>query len=75
VTTRERSEHTGTVSSFDAPRGVGVVVDEEGTEYPFHCTAIADGTRTIEAGTRVHFEIAPGLGRWEAAALVPASPA
>ena len=63
----------GTVSSFDAPRGLGVVTDDEGHDYPFHCTAIVDGTRTIDPGTRVHFEIAPGLGRWEATALEPAA--
>ena len=66
VTIRE-----GKVVSFDAPRGLGVVVDDAGTDFPFHCTAIADGTRTIEPGTRVRFEVAPGLGRWEAAALEP----
>jgi cold shock CspA family protein len=64
VNTRE-----GTVLSFDAPRGLGVVVDDDGADYPFHCTAISDGTREIEPGTRVRFEVAPGLGRWEAAAL------
>jgi cold shock CspA family protein len=63
--------HEGEVRSFDAPRGVGVVVDDAGTEYPFHCTAIADGTREIAPGTRVKFEVTPGLGRWEAAALEP----
>lgn len=57
--------------SFDAPRGLGVVVDETGADYPFHCTAITDGTRTIEPGTRVRFEVRTGLGRWEAAALEP----
>jgi CspA family cold shock protein len=61
--------HEGKVVSFDAPRGLGVVVDDDGADFPFHCTAIADGSRTIEPGTRVRFEIAPGLGRWEAAAL------
>jgi CspA family cold shock protein len=65
------STHEGKVISFDAPRGLGVVVDDEGADFPFHCTAIADGTRTIEPGTRVRFEIAPGLGGWEAAALEP----
>jgi CspA family cold shock protein len=63
------SAREGKVVSFDAPRGLGVVVDNDGSDFPFHCTAIADGTRTIEPGTRVRFEIAPGLGRWEAAAL------
>ena len=66
------STREGKVVSFDAPRGLGVVVDDDGTDFPFHCTAIADGTRTIEPGTRVRFEVAPGLGRWEAAALEPA---
>jgi cold shock CspA family protein len=62
----------GTVSSFDEPRGVGIVAGDDGTDYPFHCTAIADGSRTIEPGTRVRFEISAGLGHWEAALLEPA---
>ena len=66
MTTRE-----GKVLSFDASRGLGVVVDDEGVDYPFHCTAITDGSRAIEPGTRVRFEIAPGLGTWEAAELAP----
>jgi cold shock CspA family protein len=64
-------EHTGNVASFDAHRGTGVVVDDAGDEYPFHCTAVADGTRAIEPGTRVTFEVTPGLGCWEAGALAP----
>ena len=59
----------GKVLSFDAPRGLGVVVDDEGVEFPFHCNAITDGTREIEPGTRVRFQVTPGLGRWEAAAI------
>jgi cold shock CspA family protein len=40
---------------------------------PFHCTAIADGTRRIDVGRRVAFAVAPGnLGRWEATAIVDA---
>jgi cold shock CspA family protein len=65
------NESTGSVESFDEHRGTGVVIDASGRRYPFHCTAIADGTRAIAPGTRVHFEIAPALGRWEATALVP----
>ena len=42
----------------------------DGTDYPFHSTRIADGTRTIAVGTSVEFEVVPGqLGRWEAAAI------
>jgi CspA family cold shock protein len=58
---------TGTVTAFDAPRGLGEVTATDGAVYPFHCTQIADGTRTIAVGTAVDFAKVPGLlGRWEA---------
>jgi CspA family cold shock protein len=61
---------TGTVTEFDDPRGLGTITAEDGTTYPFHCTQIADGSRTIEVGTAVRFEVRPGLpGRWEATAI------
>lgn len=61
---------TGIVSSFDEPRGLGVITAMDGTEVPFHCTEIADGTRTIAVGERVRFQLVPGrLGRWEAARI------
>jgi cold shock CspA family protein len=64
---------TGSVSAFDERRGLGEVTADDATVYPFHCTAIADGTRTIEVGAHVEFEIVPGrLGRWEAGAITPA---
>jgi cold shock CspA family protein len=59
----------GTVTEFDEPRGWGTV-EAGGIGHPFHCTQIADGTRTIEVGTQVTFEVAPAhLGRWEARAV------
>ena len=62
----------GVVESFDDPRGLGIVRSDDGREFPFHCTAIADGTRTIEEGRPVSFEVVAGhLGRWEAADIVP----
>ena len=58
----------GRVAEFDEHVGLGVVESDEGTRYPFHCTQIADGTRTIPVGAPVSFEVKPGpLGRWEAA--------
>jgi cold shock CspA family protein len=67
----ERSR-TGTVTSFDDDRGLGEVTDTEGTVWPFHCTAIADGTRTIDEGVEVSFGIRPGpMGRWEASGVHP----
>ena len=61
----------GTVVTFDEHAGFGTVRTEgegEGEELFFHCTQIADGTRTIAVGTAVRFEIVAGHGgRWEAA--------
>jgi cold shock CspA family protein len=64
---------TGTVSAFSEDRGLGEITADDATVYPFHCTTIADGTRTIAVGARVVFAIVPGfLGRWEAAGIRPA---
>ena len=55
---------------FDAVIGLGTVEGDDGRLYPFHCTQIADGSRSIDPGTSVEFEVAAGhLGRWEAVAL------
>ena len=65
----------GVVTEFDDPRGLGTV-EAGGVRYPFHCTAIADGSRTIAVGTEVTFVVAPGLmGRWEARAVEPGTAA
>jgi len=64
---------TGKVTGFDDHRGLGEIAGDDGTVYPFHCTVIADGTRSISVGTRVTFDVVAGhLGRWEAAAVQPA---
>lgn len=68
------SDGRGVVASFDDPRGIGVVRREDGTEYPFHCTAIVDGTRTIVVGEEVSFRVAAGRnGKWEAVSIVSIS--
>ena len=54
--------HDGAVVEFDVDAGLGVVEDIAGRRYPFHCTAIADGTRSIEDGAAVRFFVAPGHG-------------
>jgi cold shock CspA family protein len=64
----------GTVIAFDEQEGLGTVRADDGRELPFHCTQIADGTRTIATGAAVTFEVVPGhLGRWEAASVTPSS--
>jgi len=65
----------GTVADFDTRRGWGTVRCDDGKELFFHCTRIADGSRTIDVGTRVAFSVVAGhRGRWEAADLAPIAP-
>lgn len=65
--------NSGVVAEFDEAVGLGVVTSGDAS-YPFHCTAIADGSRTIPVGAAVEFCVAPGrLGVWEAAAITPES--
>ena len=57
----------GIVTAFDERRGLGEITADDGGMYPFHCTVIADGSRTIAVGTAVEFDTIPGhLGRYEA---------
>ena len=66
---RSFTDVRGTISVFDEARGLGEVV-ADGVTYAFHCTALVDGTRTIEVGTAVTFGVRPaGLGQWEATAI------
>jgi cold shock CspA family protein len=61
----------GRVTSFDATRGLGTVTDDAGAVHAFHATAIADGSRRIDVGTRVSYSLAPGHGgRHEARTVV-----
>jgi cold shock CspA family protein len=63
----------GVVVAYDDHRGVGEVEDLRGRRVPFHCTAIADGTRTIAVDAHVEFRVVTGpLGTLEAAELRPA---
>jgi cold shock CspA family protein len=61
------------VVDFDEAKGYGAVEDAAtGTRYFFHCTQIADGSRSISSGADVEFEVAAGRqGHWEAVGLRP----
>jgi cold shock protein len=64
------ADREGVVTAFDEPRGLGTIDADDGATYPFHCTALVDGTRTVDEGTVVTFEVRPGrMGRWEAARI------
>ena len=61
---------SGRVVAFDERRGLGAVESAAGRRYEFHCTAIADGTRTIAGDARVEFTLVPGpVGSFEAGAI------
>ncbi len=65
----------GTVVDFDVQVGIGTVEVDAQTalRYRFHCTQIADGTRSVEVGARVGFvAVAAHGGVFEAAGIAPA---
>lgn len=68
----------GVVVAFDSARGLGEVRAEGPgviSVAPFHCTALADGSREVPVGARVCFGLRPGHhGRLEATGLVVLDP-
>jgi len=68
VTELERgTSRRGVVSAFDESAGLGTISGVDRVEYPFHCIEITDGSRTIDPGTEVSFDLLAKFGRWEAA--------
>jgi cold shock CspA family protein len=61
----------GTVVDFDEHVGLGHVEATDGAVYLFHCVEIADGTRTIDVGAVVEFDLMIKFGNEEARALRP----
>jgi len=67
-----RAQYSGRVAEFDDHRGRGEVEARGGLRFPFHCTAIANGSRTIAQGAAVQFRLVIGpLGALEATAVAP----
>ncbi len=63
----------GTVATFDPDVGLGTIAPAAGgTALAFHCIAIADGSRHIEPGTAVEYDLIPKLGHYEAWVIRPA---
>lgn len=68
----DRVPRHGVVTAFDYDRGLGTVAQDGGPSFAFHCTAIADGSRQVEVGTKVLFTVAAGhMGRFEGRWLQP----
>ena len=77
----EARRWAGQVVAFDERAGLGEVQVDTGAgagagdhrplepdRFGFHCTQLADGSRTVAVGTRVDFRLLAGRGgRWEAA--------
>ena len=61
----------GTVTAFDKEVGLGEITRDDGRVVPFHCIAIADGSRDIPVGAEVEFDLMSKLGRHEADHVVP----
>jgi cold shock CspA family protein len=62
--------YSGRVVTFDDVAGRGQIEARGGLRFPFHCTAIGDGSRTIAPDTAVRFRLTPGpLGALEATAI------
>ena len=58
------------MADYDDHKGWGLVATEDGRLLFFHCTAIADGTRTILVDAEVEYdEVADPRGKPEAANL------
>ena len=64
----------GRVVEFDEHVGMGAVEGDDGSRLDFHCVAIADGSRRVDVGAAVTYEVVPGhLGRYEAWGIQPAA--
>ena len=58
----------GRVADYDDHKGWGYIATDEGRLLFFHCTAIADGTRTIDVDADVEYdEVVDPRGKPEAA--------
>ena len=63
------SRRKGRVVDFDEHRGLGRIRSEGGEDLLFHCVELSDGTRRIEVGTAVEFEVRVKFSRPEAFAI------
>jgi cold shock CspA family protein len=52
----------GTVHAFSGELGLGQILATDERLFGFHATQLVDGTRTIEVGASVAFDLAPGAG-------------
>ena len=63
---RSKPTFVGEVVEFDDAAGLGAV-EANGHRYRLHCIEIADGSRTIDPGQAVAFELLARFGAMQAA--------
>jgi cold shock CspA family protein len=69
----DTASHVGSVESYDAGRGWGTIIADDGERLGFHCTQIADGSRSVPVGATVRYRRIPAhLGTYEAASVTTA---
>ncbi|MDA3030967.1 MAG: hypothetical protein O3B90_01385 [Actinomycetota bacterium] len=60
---------------FDGAAGLGSIISTGGLLHAFHVIEIADGSRSVEVGVDVSFDLLAKFGRYEAANIrVAAAP-
>lgn len=59
----------GTVTGFDAAKGLGTVTSDAGQDYLFHVIEIDDGSRAIDIGQPVLFQPLPKFGHHQAGSI------
>jgi cold shock CspA family protein len=62
-----KAVYSGRIATFDDHVGRGEIEARGGMRFPFHCTSLADGTRTIALDTEVKVRLVQGpVGALEA---------
>lgn len=57
----------GVVREFDRAVGLGSITRPDGVAHAFHVIEIADGTRSVDVGAEVSFDLLAKFGQYEAA--------
>jgi superfamily II DNA/RNA helicase len=68
---RDDRRLTGTVKSFHPARGYGFIARRGAADVFVHASGLGGRQRTLEAGQRVRFEVAPGRGGQQAVNVQP----
>ena len=60
---------SGIVTEFSDGRGLGTVTSGDGNSFLFHVIEVVDGSRTIDVGQAVTFQLLPKFGRLQAGSV------